>query len=160
MFHEVRWNKKANHVDGDWRRAMSAPAVVKPEPMAGPLKLQRRSQRCKTRGQEAVVGPAAAALDGDHARVDELLHVVADGGRGELEGVGKVAGADVIALAPGEDAQQLQAGGVAEESEPGGEVLCPGLSGAGQAGAGAALIGCHGPTVAPEKQFDGHLTPA
>src|SRR5699024_12393697 len=74
--------------------------------------IEKRSELGEGGGDDRVVGPAAALLAGEEARVDELLGVVADGGLTDAELFGEVAGAHGLAALAGDVGQQSQACGI------------------------------------------------
>lgn len=88
---------------------------------------------------EGVVGPTTSLFAGDEAGLGELLEVVAEGGLGDAEPFGEVAGADGASVVGGEVADEPNPGGVGESLEQRSEAGCPVrghefLAGAGSTG--------------------------
>ena len=86
------------------------------------------------------MGPAALLLAREQAGVDELLHVVADGGLTDAERLGEVARADRLAALGGYVGEEPEACGVGQRLEQGGDPF--GVDGVDRArGQRAALVG-------------------
>src|SRR5699024_2684410 len=63
-------------------------------------------------GNDRVVGPAALLLAREKAGVDELLHVMTDGGLADPKRLGEIARADRVAALGGDVGEQPQPSGV------------------------------------------------
>ena len=67
------------------------------------------------------MGPAALLLAREQAGVDELLHVVADGGLTDAERLGEIACADRLATLSGDVGEEPEPRGVGQRLEQGGD---------------------------------------